>query len=209
MADPSRLEDLRRRVQRDPASLVFAQLAEEHRRAGEHHEAVRVCRAGLRHHPEYHSARVTLGRALLALGQLPEAQCELEAVLRVAPENIAARRDLGELFRREDRLPEALAQLRSALALAPQDAELAASVDALERSLPSRVEPVHATAPAPVHSPEAVPHAPALVFTTHAVTDAPPSVPPVETTRMLARLEGWLARLEADRRNRDRSAAGE
>jgi tetratricopeptide (TPR) repeat protein len=152
---------------------------------------------------------VTLGRALLALGQLPEAQRELEAVLRVAPENIAARRDLGELFRREDRLPEALAQLRSALALAPQDAELAASVDALERSVSPQVEPVQASAPGPVHSPEAVPHASGMVFTTNAVIDAPPSVQPLEASRMLARLEGWLARLEADRRNRDGSTAGE
>ena len=195
MPDSSRLEDLRRRVQRDPASLVFAQLAEEHRRAGEHQEAVRVCRAGLRQHPEYHSARVTLGRALLALGQLVDARRELEAVLRVAPENIAARRELGELFRRDGRLPEALVQLKGALSLAPQDGELAAIVADLERSVPPE-EPVQTPRPAPAE------------FVTNAVTD-PPAASAPGTTRMLGRLEGWLSRLEADRLRRDGSANGE
>ncbi len=47
MADESRIDDLRRRVQKDPASIAFAQLAEECRRAGRFDEAVEVCRAGL------------------------------------------------------------------------------------------------------------------------------------------------------------------
>ena len=83
MADDSRIDDLRRRVQKDPASIAFAQLAEEHRRAGQCEDAVQVCRAGLAIHPGYLSARVTLGRALLELGQLESAQHELELGLRV------------------------------------------------------------------------------------------------------------------------------
>ena len=61
---------MKRRVQKDPASIAFAQLAEEHRRAGQFEEAVQVATAGLGHHPAYLSARVTLGRALLELGRL-------------------------------------------------------------------------------------------------------------------------------------------
>ena len=79
MAESSRLEDLRRRVQKDPASIAFAQLAEECRRAGQLREAVEVCRAGLAIHPDYLSARVTLGRAFLALGRLDAAQAEFVA----------------------------------------------------------------------------------------------------------------------------------
>src|SRR5918999_696191 len=89
MSDNPRIEDLRRRVQKDPASIAFAQLAEEYRRAGQHKESVEVCRAGLSVHPEYLSARVTLGRALVELGQLDDAQRELETVLKSAPENLA------------------------------------------------------------------------------------------------------------------------
>ncbi len=66
MPDNPRIEDLRRRVQQDPASIAFAQLAEEYRRAGLQQEAIDTCRAGLARHPGYLSARVTLGRALLA-----------------------------------------------------------------------------------------------------------------------------------------------
>lgn len=97
MADADRIEGLRRRVQEDPASIAFAQLAEELRRADRHKEAVTVCRAGLAIYPEYLSARVTLGRALMALGRLDEAQRELELVLSTAPENLATIRALAEI----------------------------------------------------------------------------------------------------------------
>ena len=95
--DSSRLDVLRRRVQQDPASIAFAPLAEELRRAGEHYEAVRVCLAGLEHHPAFLSARVTLGRALAALAQYQEARTEFEYVLKVAPDNLLASRSLAEL----------------------------------------------------------------------------------------------------------------
>jgi hypothetical protein len=93
----SRIEDLRRRVDRDPASIAFAQLAEEHRRNGDYQEAVGVARAGLVHLPGYLSARVTLGRALWQLGQVDEARRELEWVIATAPENLAAVRALAEI----------------------------------------------------------------------------------------------------------------
>ena len=65
--------------------MSFAQLAEELRRDGANDEAVEVCRAGLAHHPDYLTARVTLGRALIELDRLDEAFTELTAVLDAAP----------------------------------------------------------------------------------------------------------------------------
>jgi tetratricopeptide (TPR) repeat protein len=97
MADNPRIEELRRRVQQDPASIAFAALAEEYRRAGQFESAIDTCRAGLQRHPAYLSARVTLGRALLELGQYDEARSELEQVLKAAPENLAANRALAEI----------------------------------------------------------------------------------------------------------------
>jgi len=131
-----RIDDLRRRVQKDSASLAFAQLGEELRRAGELDEAIRVCRAGLEWHPEYVSARVTLGRALLASNALDDAFNELSGVLLTAPENLAALRGLGETHQRRGDLPAALGVFRRALALAPHDAELAALVSAIQPSVP-------------------------------------------------------------------------
>ena len=135
MADGSRVEDLRRRVQQDPSSIAFAQLAEEYRRAGHFQEAVDVCRAGLAVHPSYVSARVTLGRALISLEQFEPAQQELEQVLRSAPENLAAIRGLADALHRQGSLRDALAQYRAALTLARHDPDLEQTVADLERQL--------------------------------------------------------------------------
>ena len=112
--DNPRIEELRRRVHADPASIAFAQLAEEYRRAGNYDEAVRVCRLGLTRHPSYLSARVTLGRALLELESLDDAQHELEFVLRAAPENLAAIRGMAEVHHRRGHMKEALSTTRRA-----------------------------------------------------------------------------------------------
>ncbi len=104
MADNQRIDDLRRRLQEDPASLAFAPLAEELRRTGRAQEAVRVCRRGLALHPEYLSARATLGRALLDLEQLDEALEEFTAVLAAAPDHLSAIKGVTEIeHRRADR----------------------------------------------------------------------------------------------------------
>jgi tetratricopeptide (TPR) repeat protein len=135
MADSSRIDDLRRRVQRDPSSIAFAQLAEECRRAGHYEEAVDTCRTGLEIHPGYLSARVTLGRALIELGQLDEGETELSTVLQSAPENLAAIRGLAEIHHRRGDLARALAQYRAALALAPNDPDLEQTVAELSRQV--------------------------------------------------------------------------
>jgi tetratricopeptide (TPR) repeat protein len=122
--DNPRLIELRRRVQADPASIAFAQLAEEYRRTGENEQAVAVCRAGLAHHPDYLSARVTLGRALLDLGRLDESQGELDVVLATAPDNLAANRALAEVLQKKGQLTEALARYKRALELAKFDPDL-------------------------------------------------------------------------------------
>jgi tetratricopeptide (TPR) repeat protein len=124
----ARLEELRRRLEKDPGSLAFAQLAEELRREGSFREAIQVSRAGLDHHPTYWSARVTLGRALLALDRLDEAHRELSAVLRAAPENLAALRGLAEIHERRGERDAALAHYQAAWSLARHDPDLAAHV---------------------------------------------------------------------------------
>jgi hypothetical protein len=106
MAESPRIEELKRRVRLDPASIAFAALAEEYRKAGDYDAAVSTCLAGLQRHPSYLSARVTLGRALIALGRYDEAREHLEQVLRIAPENLAAIRGLADLHHRGSELPE-------------------------------------------------------------------------------------------------------
>lgn len=100
MAESPRIEELKRRVQLDPASIAFAALAEEYRRAGRFEEAIAACISGLQRHPSYLSAHVTLGRSLLEVGRYEESQEELEHVLKLAPENLAAIRGLAEIHHR-------------------------------------------------------------------------------------------------------------
>ena len=135
MPDNQRIEDLRRRVQKDPASIAFAQLAEELRRAGALQESIDVCRAGLARHPSYLSARVTLGRALVELSEFEAAADELTTVLHSAPENLAAMKALGEIYLRRGEEVEALAQFRAALTIARTDPDLAELVADLARKL--------------------------------------------------------------------------
>ena len=101
-----RIEDLRRRADRDPASIVFAALAEEYRRAERFQEAIATCRAGLEHHPTFLSARVTLGRALIEVGELEEAKDVLKHVVNAAPENLTAIRALADIHSRQGAVNE-------------------------------------------------------------------------------------------------------
>ena len=133
----SRIDELRRRLERDPGSRLFAQLAEEHRKAGEHAEAIRVARAGLVQHPSYPSARLTLGRALLDSGDAAGARVELEAALRDAPDNILASRFLGQALEALGELGPALVQLQKTLKMAPGDRQLESQIVSLQTRLRS------------------------------------------------------------------------
>jgi tetratricopeptide (TPR) repeat protein len=133
--DSPRIAELRRRVHADPASIAFAQLAEEYRRAGHYPEAVQYCRTGLARHPGYLSARVTLGRSLMELGELDDAAREFEIVLRTAPDNLAAIRSIAEIHHRCGDLALALDYYTRALALARFDPELEDSVNRITREI--------------------------------------------------------------------------
>jgi len=224
MADNPRLEDLRRRVQLDPSSIAFAQLAEEYRRGGQLQEAVDVCQAGLAIHPGYLSARVTLGRALVELNELEHAEQELNIVLRSAPENLAAMRGLGEIYLRRGEEAQALAQFRAALAIARNDPDLAETVADLARKLEPRspsassegltqseflqhlpAAPVAPVRPAPI--PISIP-APLEPESPSAVMPVPPPAAPADdparerAERTVVALEGWLDAIHVARSDR-------
>ena len=178
MADESRIDGLKKRLQKDPGSIAFAQLAEEYRRVGRFQESIEVCRAGLARHPGYLSARVTLGRALLEVGDIDAAQRELNDVLRVAPDNLSAIRGIAEVHRKKGEIPEALEQFRSAFEMASPDPAIEQAVrgfrrDAMAADLSARRE-------APAQQ---------------------PATPPA-ARRTLAYLERWLQAILTDRRAR-------
>lgn len=230
MADQRRIEELEQRLRNDPASIAFAHLGEEYRRAGRIKDAIATCRAGLARHPGYLSARVTLGRALLELGELDAAQHELNEVRRVAPENLAAIRGLAEVHRRRGELSEALEQYRSAFELAQNDP----GIDQIVKDLRKQIEPARGAGGPAVLRPHVTPQpavpaqpapqpgmaertapsaAQAIPAKPRTVSVEPPPAQPrptprpddpetVRTKRIVLLLERWIEGIVADRRSR-------
>jgi tetratricopeptide (TPR) repeat protein len=229
VADNTRIEELRRRVQKDPASIAFAQLAEEYRRAGSYRDAIATCRAGLSIHPGYLSARVTLGRALLEMNELDSARIELEYVLKTAPENLSAIRGVAEVHHRSGRLTEALTYYKAALALARHDPDLEQTVEEISRAI-SPAPPVvddglsfeqasaeflaaleglpggleAAFAPAEANAPDGLS---APIATAAAIAPAPvapiaPVAPAPPASTDLPKLQGFLNRIQTHRQKK-------
>ena len=126
MDDPGLAEAIRRqeeRLQRDPGSLAFAQLADLYRKAGRTREAVTLCREGLTRYPHYTTARLILAKTLAVEGTLAEALAETSAILELAPKDVQAHRLAAELQRRLGRVDQAVVHLESALRLDPADRE--------------------------------------------------------------------------------------
>ena len=193
MIDSPRIDELKRRVQLDPASIAFAALAEEYRRGGQYEDAIAVCETGLQRHPAYLSARVTLGRSLLELGRFNEAREQLEQVLKAAPENLAAIRALAEIHDRVGEYPDFKAEPETSEP-APPPVPVAPPLPA-SPPVPVMAASSHETAPITVHSPQATaprtaPAAPA---------PAPPPRVPHPDEAALPALEAWLAAIRAAR----------
>jgi len=145
----ARLAELERRVQSDPAPFVYAQLAEEYRRAGRLSDAVTCCRSGLERHPGYLSARLILARSLTALARWDEAAEEYEQVVAAAPDNLAATRELAEIYEKRARTNEALTYYRRALALARNDRSLEAAIERLSSHAGGPPDIIEAPSPPP------------------------------------------------------------
>lgn len=184
MADTARIEELRRRVQTDPASIAFAALAEEYRRAGQFDDAIATCRTGLQRHPAYLSARVTLGRSLLEIGQYDEARRELEQVLRSAPENLAAIRALAEIHHRAGELPESDHHFHETEAEPAADQPAAAPQPAPAAT--SRVTPVSVVPAASETAPPVAAPATSVVTAAATPTELQAVVPPAPSPPMPA-----------------------
>ncbi len=195
MAEHFRIDELKRRLEQDPSSIAFAQLAEALRRTGRVEEAIEACRAGLVHHPAYLSAHVTLGRALIEQGELEAAQAELKEVLAAAPENLAAIRGLAEIHQQRGQQGEALEQYRRALTLAPNDPDLEETVSRLAAGL--------GASPPPSPAADEAAAGPSADATAKPPADAPTTadIPadPTPAARRADALERWLDAILADR----------
>ena len=106
-----------------------------------------MARDGLQKHPNYPSARMTLGRAYMDTGEWARARAEFEHALKGAPDNILASRFLAECLEHLGENTPALARYKATLVLAPGDKQVMARIAALESKGPPGAPA--ATAPPP------------------------------------------------------------
>ena len=88
--DESAEDEIRRfeeQFRRQPESLVFARLADAHRKAGDPHRALEVLEEGIRRHTDYLSAHIVRARTYRDLGRSEDAKSAFE---RVAIQGLAA-----------------------------------------------------------------------------------------------------------------------
>jgi len=184
MDDNARTGELRRKLEKDPGSRLFAQLAEELRKDGKHDEAISVARKGLEKNPNYPSARLTLARALLDSGRPAEAKPELEAIVKASPDNIMASRLLGDALAELGETAQALQQFEKTLRISPGDKAVLERMGELKGRL-SASPPAGAAVPATPVAPPAVaqpapPPAPEAPLPSVFASEPLPSVFPAE-----------------------------
>ena len=173
MANPgadARIQDLKRRIELDPASRLFVALAEEYRKTGRLAEALSTLQKGLLAHPNYVSAQVALGRAYLESGQITEAIATFSKVLAADPGNLVSAKSLADIYLSRGETLEAVKKYKLYRAL---------SGDRTVEDVISRLEKQLAPPPSPFAPPPAAVVPPPPTFVEAA--EPPSARPAVET----------------------------
>lgn len=127
------LQKLEEKFRKDPASKLFFPLAEEYLKAGRLQEAITLLRTGIKAHPDFLSARVALGKALLSKGQTEDAKREFEQVVTANPDNLLAHKKLAGIYVKEKDKRKASASCDVVLAVNPTDPEAVRLRDEINR----------------------------------------------------------------------------
>ena len=118
----------------DPASLVYARLAEALRRRGDVAQALQVVSQGLRRHPEHVDGLDCLGRIHADRGDLAQARDAWDRALAVAPTHLGALKGLAfALFRGGD-AGGAGELLERALRVSPSDEAARRALETVRRA---------------------------------------------------------------------------
>jgi tetratricopeptide (TPR) repeat protein len=128
----SEINELKKKLEENPDSLVFAPLADAYRKQSSLDEALNICRKGLEKHPNYTSARVVLGRIYQEQEKIEQAVAEFKKVLETDPENLMAHSLLGEIYVSRGDHQAAIEEYQKILTLNPDDEE---TQDALKQAI--------------------------------------------------------------------------
>ncbi|MDP3911230.1 MAG: tetratricopeptide repeat protein, partial [Gemmatimonadales bacterium] len=125
MAYTSEIDKLEARWRENPKGRNFAPLADAYRKAGLIDNAIDLCQAGLKLHPDYVSAYIVYARCLIDKKDDPAALSVFKQVLELDGENIIALRGLAELAERNERFGEAVEWLTRLLNADPMNGDAA------------------------------------------------------------------------------------
>ena len=135
----SRLEELKRLLQKDPTSRQFLALAEEYRRHGKYRDAVITLERGLQLHSTSVAAHVALGRTYQQLDRLEDAIRAFTSALRLDRENLVAIRQLAEVYLAKGDKVEAIKKLKLYRGLQPGDRDVTETIQRLEEEMSAAV----------------------------------------------------------------------
>jgi predicted regulator of Ras-like GTPase activity (Roadblock/LC7/MglB family)/Tfp pilus assembly protein PilF len=131
----TRLEELKRLLQRDPMSRQFLALAEEYRRHGKYRDAVITLERGLALHANSVAGHVALGKAYQQLDRLEDAIRAFTNALRIDRENLVAIRQLAEVYLARGEKVEAIKKLKLYRGLKAGDRDVNEIIARLEQEM--------------------------------------------------------------------------
>ena len=135
----SRLEELKRLLQKDPTSRQFLALAEEYRRHGKYRDAVITLERGLQMHSTSVAAYVALGKTYQQLDRLEDAIRAFTNALRIDRENLVAIRQLAEVHLARGDKVEAIKKLKLYRGLKAGDRDVTEIIQRLEEEMSAAV----------------------------------------------------------------------
>ena len=107
------IPSLEARLVSNAKSPSFARLAAYYLKEGQIEKAVDVCLEGLKHHPQYGTAHLVLGKCYEAMGRNIEAMLEYRRALKAMPDNPTLRGLLKHVEQREQESFRAFSEERS------------------------------------------------------------------------------------------------
>jgi tetratricopeptide (TPR) repeat protein len=121
VVNPEFVERYQIEYQKNPASKVFAPLAEAYRKMGLIEEAHRISKIGVKTHPHFAGGRVAYAKVLIDLKQFEEGLAQLDQAVQLSPDNLLAHSLMGEALLQLRRPKDALKAFKMVLFLNPHD----------------------------------------------------------------------------------------
>lgn len=135
-----KLESLAEEYAEDPTSKKFLPLAEEYRKSKLFDEAIYICQEGLKHHPDFLPATITLARSYLESEDKDNALSVMLPVEEENPENVPVLRLMGDIYHAMDELEKAEDYYNRVLRINPEDEVVAKKLHSLGKAPEETIE---------------------------------------------------------------------